>query len=70
MCAGDTYAAVNGSATCTALSPGYIGSDFVDPGTMNGARAEVPCPPGTRTRSTLFGRGLHASTIQLNLSRF
>ena len=61
MCAGDTYSAVNGTATCSVLSPGYVGADFVDPGVMKGARSEVPCPPGTHTRSTLFGLAMVAT---------
>jgi hypothetical protein len=55
MCDGDTYAAVNGSAACAGLAPGFVGADFVDAGAMKGAKSAVACPAGTRVRSSLIG---------------
>ena len=55
ICGGDTFAAANGSATCSRLSPGQVGAGFVNEGAKEGATREVPCPAGTRVRSSLVG---------------
>jgi hypothetical protein len=40
---------------CEKIAPGFVGSDFVEPTTMRGARAQTPCPAGSRSRDALVG---------------
>ena len=55
LCAGDAFAATEGTATCALLAPGHVGDAFEDPGSMRGAAAQRPCPAGARVRSTFLG---------------
>jgi hypothetical protein len=43
---------------CEKIAPGFVGSDFVEPTTMRGARAQTPCPAGSRSRDALVGLAL------------
>ena len=57
-CPPDAFAAGNATRACEKIEPGYVGSDFVEPTTMRGARAQTPCPAGSRSRAALVGLAL------------
>ena len=57
-CPPDAFAAGNATKACEKIRPGHVGSDFIEPTTMRGARAQIPCPAGSRSRDTLVGLAL------------
>ena len=54
-CPPDQFSSSNATAACENIAPGFVGSDFVEPTTMRGARAQTPCPAGSRSRDALVG---------------
>ncbi len=57
-CPPDQFSSSNATGLCEKIAPGFVGSDFVEPTTMRGARAQTPCPAGSRSRDALVGLAL------------
>ena len=53
LCVGKTFAPNATTATCAALSSGNVGASYLDPDKKQGARAQVPCAPGTYAKTTV-----------------
>ena len=57
-CPPDSFSSGNATATCSKISPGFVGSDFLEPTTHKGATTQTACPPGFRSRDQLLGLSL------------